>query len=405
MRIRIQHIILLGVSLLFSISFALIVQVEKPISVTLKTTQKKYQAGEKIVLDFAYDTTLTFQLFLKNSYGSTLLSSSSGQFTIPEYLARKRGRLDYFLIQDTKCVYKGHLSIGTNLDTLVELETYIGPPSIVAGDRDYTMHVIAPTDRYDNPLPDSTKVIFKHQFLGTEKAYEELTKDLIGWRNIFAYEKKGKLLVSSQIGGTDSKEFSVEIFPALPEDFVINSFREHKYADGNQIITFSTGIVRDEFDNIVADGTMVNFVIKNQGGTLLKAQGTTVNGIALGKVLHPSYKDTWQIQAFVDGIAKSNTISVVFDAVLEDFEVSFDAGNREIVVGPLRSFMEQLIPDGALVKLEIYKDNKRIETKVKTSFEGEVKFILAEGFYPPGDYNFDISSLGVTKTFKNVTLQ
>ncbi|SHJ62782.1 Ig-like domain-containing protein [Aquimarina spongiae] len=405
MRIRIRHIILMGFSLLFSISFALLVQVEKPVQVTLKTTQKKYQAGDKIMLDFAYDSTLTFQLFLKNSYGSTLLTSSSGQFIIPEYLAKKRGTLDYFLIHNSKCVFKGDISIHANSDTLVELETYIGPPSIVAGDRDYTMHVVAPTDRYDNPLPDSTKVKFKHQFLGAEKEYEELTKDLIGWRNIFAYEKKGKLLVSSQIGETDSKEFSVEIYPALPEDFAIESFREHNYADGNQIITFSTGIVRDEFDNIVANGTMVNFVIKNQEGTLLKAQGTTVNGIALGKVLHPSYEDVWQVQAFVNGIAKSNTISVVFEAVLEDFEVDFDTSNREIVVGPLRSFMEQIIPDGALVKLEIYKDNKRIETKVKTSFEGEVRFILAEGFYPTGDYDFDISSLGVTKTFKNITLQ
>ncbi|MCK8521331.1 Ig-like domain-containing protein [Aquimarina sp. D1M17] len=371
----------------------------------LKTTQKTYEAGDNIIIDFERDTTLAAQLFLKSSYGSTMITSSTGEFVVPDYFSRKKGRLDYYLVQEGECLYQGVIDIEAKSKTKIQLETYVGPPSIVAGGEDYTMHVVVPSDIYDNPIADSTKIWLKHQFLGLEKEYEEVTKDLISWKNIFSYSKKGKLLISSQIAEIHSKEFTVEIYPSLAQNFKIYSFREHEYADGNQVTTFTSDVIKDSFGNIVSDGTMVNFVIKNSEGSLLTTQGTTVNGIVTAKLLHPDHADSWEISAFIDGIAESEILEITFDGVLDDFEVSFDMYQREIVVGPLTSFMGQIIPDGAIVKLEIYTNNELIETKVKTSFEGRVKFVLEEGFYPDGEYDFRIKSMGIAKWFKNRVLQ
>ena len=197
----------------------------------------------------------------------------------------------------------------------------------------------------------------------------------------------------------------MEIFPSLPENFEIKSSRKHAYADGNQITEFITSILKDEHGNIVSDGTLVEFVIKNANGFMLQTQGSTINGQAIGKILHPNHKDTWQIKAYVMGMAESNVLTIDYIQVLDDFDVKFENNNREITIGPLVSFMEQLIPDGALVKLDIFKDAKKIDTKIETSSDGMVKFWLEEGFYVSGDYDIQIKALGIQKEYKNITLK
>lgn len=405
MSIKSQHIILLGLVLTFCIGFTMMVNVSESPKVTLQTTQKVFEAGDEIPLDFEYKGNIQTQLLLKSSYGSTVLSSATGKYTIPKYVAKKKGRLQYVLFHNSKRIFEGYLVITSKSTSAIDLESYIGPPSIVAGGTDYTMHVVIPADIYDNPLADDTPMVFKHQFLGIEKENVHYTKDMIGWKNTFSYDKKGKVLLSSEIGDINSKEFTVDVFSALPEDFEIFGFREHQYADGNQVTKFTTEVIKDQYNNIISDGTMVSFVIKNTKGAILTSNGVTVNGIATAKVLHPDHKDSWEVKAFINGIAESNTLTFDFDPVLKDFEVDFSSDNRRITVGPLTSFMEQLIPNGALVKLEVYKEGKELETKMKTSSDGKVVYILEAGFFPSGSYDIVITSLGVEKTVKNVNLE
>lgn len=411
MKLKRKHIALLvlgSLACILSLAFRATLKKSDEVSATLLTKEKIVEAGNTVVLDFKLNTPAKTELFVHSSFGSTIIQSDTlekAQFTIPEFISKKKGKISYTLVSRSRILFQGEIDIIPNTQTKVHLESYIGPPSIIAGGEDYTMQIVIPTDSYDNPLPDSTAVLIKHQFLDIEKERVLHSKDMVGWANIFSYTSSGRMLLFSKVGKTISKEFSVEIFPSLPENFEIKSSRKHAYADGNQITEFITSILKDEHGNIVSDGTLVEFVIKNANGFMLQTQGSTINGQAIGKILHPNHKDTWQIKAYVIGMAESNVLTIDYIQVLDDFDVKFENNNREITIGPLVSFMEQLIPDGALVKLDIFKDAKKIDTKIETSSDGMVKFWLEEGFYVSGDYDIQIKALGIQKEYKNITLK
>ena len=80
----------------------------------------------------------------------------------------------------------------------------------------------------------------------------------------------------------------------------------------------------------------------------------------------------------------------------------FSKNNRAITVGPLQTFMNQLIPDGALVKLHIYEAEKLVETKTETSNKGYAIFKLSSEFYTEDNYKFIIETLGISKKFENI---
>ena len=121
-------------------------------------------------------------------------------------------------------------------------------------------------------------------------------------------------------------------------------------------------------------------------------------------MIHPDYKTQWSIKAYVDGMAESDSITLNYEQVIEDFEVNLSKNNRDITVGPLQSFMQQMIPDGLHVKLKIYQNEKLINTITKTSFNGYVNFKLKPAIYNNGTYNFSIETAGLSKEFKSKEL-
>lgn len=407
MKLKQQHIIFLLPILLISIGFSIFSLSSTDIVVALQTKQVNFKAGDVIALRFTTNKN-ELQLYCHGSYGTTIIDSDEEKdeiiFAIPEHFTRKRGVLDYTLVHKTNVVYEGKINIQNNIAKETKLETYIGPPDIIAGGKDYTMIVVVPTDFYDNPIADSTAVKIKHQFLDIEKEEILFSKDFIAWDRIFSFDKSGRILASNEVNSITSKEFAVEVFPANARDFVITSQRRHAYGDGNQITTFITSVIRDRYDNIISDGTLITFFVKNMKGMILKTNGITLNGIAKGKLLHPDHTDQWEVKAYVTGIAESNMLSLTYEKSIEDFEVNFGNKNRTITIGPLQSFMGQLIPDGAVVKCVVIKEGQPIETKIKTSSNGFVKFIVTEGFYPSGIYDFRIEGVGVYKEFNGVAL-
>jgi hypothetical protein len=158
--------------------------------------------------------------------------------------------------------------------------------------------------------------------------------------------------------------------------------------------------VRDENNNIVSDGTYVKFFITNADGNLLKTAGMTIDGVATANMIHPDHAEIWNIKAYVTGISESNTISLTYEQVIQDFTVTFSENNRVVTVGPLQSFMKQLIPDGLQVTLTISQDGKILETYIKESRDGFVNFELNSNIFSNGNYDLEISTAGISRTFK-----
>jgi len=387
-------------------SFAVIQSSDMTNPIQLLTTQTDYNVGYPVVLEFTASEGEKPLLYCSNSYGSTLVSAKAKndtlQYVIPYNMTKKIGVVNWIVLDKNKSA-AGKFNINPKAE-VATMETYIGPPSIEAGGTDYTMLVVIPTDSLDNPVPTNTKVDAKFQFLNSEEKDAIFTKNLISYKNIYSKKESGRMLVSSESLGVNSKEFTINVWAAIPTDFKIMAKRPHNYADGNQVTTFNTSVIKDKQNNVVSDGTFVTFFITNGSGNILKTTGATIEGIAYAKIIHPDFKDNWSIKAYVDGMAESDTITLNYQSVIEDFEVAFANKNREILVGPLQSFMKQMIPDGLHVKLLIYKDNLLVDTITKTAFNGYVTFNLKPAIYKNGSYNFNIETAGIHKTFNNKKL-
>ena len=404
MLLKRTYIFVLGLILLSS--FAIVQHNDATNPIQLVTTQTDYNVGKPIVLKFTASEGEKPLLYCSNSYGSTLVSATAKegtlQYIIPENIIKKIGVVNWIVLDKNKSA-AGQFNIIPKAE-VATMETYIGPPSIEAGGTDYTMLVVIPTDSLDNPVPTNTKVNARFQFLASEENDDIFTNNLIAWRNINSKRESGRMLVSSESLGINSKEFTINVWAAIPTDFKISAKRPHNYADGNQVTTFNTSVIKDKQDNVVSDGTFVTFFITNDHGNILKTTGTTIEGVAHAKIIHPDFKDNWSIKAYVDGMAESDTITLSYQSVIEDFDVAFTNKNREILVGPLQSFMEQMIPDGLHVKLLIYKDNVLIDTIIKTSFNGYVTFNLKPAVYQNDTYSFSVETAGINKTFNNKKL-
>lgn len=365
----------------------------------LLTTQTDFEVGSSVILKFSSSTTKSV-LYCSNSYGSTLVNpifeDDMLQYHIPQHMSNKIGVINWQLINNTQSL-SGQINMKPKAEAAT-METYIGPPSIEAGETDYGMVVVIPTDSLDNPISYNSSVQVKHQFLDSEQTDVVFTNNFIAYKNIYSYKESGRILVSSSAMNTNSKEFTIDATAAIPTNFNIAYNRSHQYADGNQITTFSTSIIKDKLNNVVSDATYVLFLIEDDKGNILQTSGTTINGVASAKMIHPDKASIWTVKAFVEGMAESNAISLNYKQVIEDFTVSFSEDGRTITVGPIKSFMQQIIPDGLQVKLKVYADKTIMESEMKTSNNGFVVFKLKPETVNKGTYNIMVEVAGIKKS-------
>jgi len=401
-----------GIKLHITLSFLMLFfianaqQLENSSLYRLLSTNTEFEAGSEIVLSFSGVYKVMPRLYISNSYGTTLLDPEYDtlkvSFIVPQTFAKKAGIVHWKMISH-KIALSGNFNIIPKKEVSA-LETYIGPPSINAGEVDYSMLVVIPTDSFDNPIANNTLVNTKHQFLQEQVTSQIYTKNLIAHQNIYAPKKSGRMLVASECLGRNSSEFTVDVMPAIPTNFEIFSERPHEYADGNQMTTLYTSTIKDAYNNLMADGTYVSFIITNGEGYILKTSGTTIKGVATAKMIHPDHQDQWKIKAFITGMAESNSIVLNYQQVLKDFEIAFSANHRKLTIGPLQSFMEQLIPDGLSVKISIYKNEELVDRLLKTSRKGYVNFYLKPDVIPNEVYTIKIETAGLVKTFKKKLL-
>lgn len=397
------------IALLFATLFLFVFAVSKTnntaASFKLLNSQETFVAGKSITLAFFSSSKIaTADLFIIHTYGKTLLKStnSNGQllFKIPTIYSLKTGVVNWYLLQNKKTATTGSFRISPNNKTATLLENYLGPTTILTGQEHFTMIVAIPTDSYDNPNEDGTGVLIKDQFLNDIQITSKKTKSFIAWKNIHSRTTVGKILVSSECGETNSQELETDIKPSIGENFSISFSRNHKFADGNQITKLETSIIRDQFGNLVGDGTLVTFQITTKSNILLKTYATTINGIAIAQLLHPDHEDTYKVKGYITGIAESEPIKISYTALIREFPYQFLEKNREITVGPLKSFMNQIVPDGIKVELKIFHHNHLIETKIIESSKGVATFFLLAPFYKEKEYQFEITALGVTQKTK-----
>lgn len=338
--------------------------------IELLQSKEEYFAGDDITLSFSKILDSVPNLYFSNSYGSIMINPITNNhkttYIIPEYMSQKSG-WNYWQLTHNHQNTKGRFYIHP-IKKVNKIETYLGPPSIEVGDIDYAMFVTIPLDKYNNPMTKNTPVNIQQKHLNDYQQNTVPFNGMIAYKIINSHPKAGRTFVSSECLNETSKEYTLEIVPAGPTNFKIDSQRVHDYGDGNQITKFYTSIIKDRYENIVADGTAVTFRILNNKGMYLQTFGTTINGVATAQMVHPDHKDTWNIKAFVDGFSESNNITLTYKNAVQDFDIAFNTNNKTLTVGPFKSFMKQTLPDGLMVQLELF-ENDKISHKINLQTE------------------------------------
>ncbi|MFY7729102.1 MAG: hypothetical protein ACOVRN_06280 [Flavobacterium sp.] len=339
-------------------------------------------------------------LLLKSSYGTTIVpavyKNNAITYTVPKFFSRKTGLVQWKFITDKGLLKKGFFYIDPET-RVTHVENYLGPRSMLTGDRHYTMMVAAPTDKFDNPKPEGTPVAIKSQFLNNISFTTYPVKHFIAWKRIYAPEKSGKLLTSIACGGEESKETETDVYPNLPVDFTIGYRRNHKFADGNQLTTLATSEIRDKFGNVVADGTLVLFEVITLRNKVLKTYGATISGVAEAKILAPERYDSYTVKAFVNGMGESRPIHINYFPIKVNINYAFTQNNRLLKVGEINSFMGQMAPDGTMVTVTVFYKNKKIAVLEEYTSKGFAVYKLPKEAYPEKEYEFEIRVLGNLK--------
>ncbi|MGB5361152.1 MAG: hypothetical protein WBN27_14525 [Eudoraea sp.] len=355
---------------------------------------RKTKAGKPVTLQFSISGKGIPLLIVSNTLGTTVVkgirSDGKVSYPFPSEFTRKSGTCHWSLVHNKVVLDKGKIEI-LNTEASVQMETYIGPRNIYAGQKDYTMLVAVPTDIYDNPVAEGTELTIHTQFMDTKESFKVTTGHLIGWQRITSREKASRLFINTSSQGITSRELAVDIHPSQATPFTIAYERSHSHADGNQVITFSTSTIRDRHDNSISDGTTVIFMVTTSEGIKLKTQGNTINGVARAFMLHPDRAVNWKVQGFVLGAANSPQITVDFKPAVTAYEVEFLKETNTLQIGPVYGYLGQQQPDGTPVAIEMYNSREnRVHTIPGILGNGFCTIVLPWEHQSPGIYRLQI---------------
>ncbi|MBT8234802.1 MAG: hypothetical protein KJO04_01295 [Bacteroidia bacterium] len=361
-------------------------------------------AGDPGRLAFLGPDGIDAYLQLDNSYGSVVLSPNSKErglvFFLPDPITQVAGLCTWKLIHKNQVVFNGDLSILPHTESGIRMESYLGPKDIIAGDSGKAMVVSIPTDPFDNPLPDGTPVRIEERFKGATESIIDSLHHLISWRRIKPETRSGRIFVKTIAGSSPSIEMYTDVSSGAGTDFEISYERNHDFADGNQVIRLKTSVIKDRFENTVTDGTLVTFHIESGEGASLYTNATTVNGIAVAKIVHPEVASQWKLTAIIAGVASSNTLELNFNSAVEEFEAAFSAENQILSIGPINGFMGQLVPDFTPAVITVSYGDGRNERMTVYTRDGYAKLDVTSLISESPPIQFEIRILGRTKTTK-----
>ncbi|PRP66229.1 hypothetical protein [Nonlabens agnitus] len=337
-----------------------------------------------------------FKLIVSGTYGSTISRPEKKDdkwfFQIPPSISKRAGVVQWDLVLEDLIIQKGEFQLLPDTKNLCALENYLGPRSIVANVRDYTMLVAIPTDSLDNMLPDDTQVFLKHQFKNKINTTPFALEKGFAWQRIPSPLSTGRISTGSTLDQISSTELVADVFPDVAVDFQLSLDQNHSYADGNEISTFKTSQITDEHGNVMTDGTLVKFFMSDANGSQWQTMASTINGYAFAKAIHPQTPTTWTVKALIQGIAESPDLIVTFKSIIDDIPVEMQ-NNDTIVVGPLTSYLGQIIPDGIQVTIDFQG-----ETQILFTEKGMATITFESAINENAEMT--IATLGLTKTSK-----
>ncbi|NNF22186.1 MAG: hypothetical protein HKN67_09600, partial [Saprospiraceae bacterium] len=210
----------------------------------------------------------------------------------------------------------------------------------------------------------------------------------------------GKVLAHITHGESGSTQRSINVVASDPENFKLNHERIFPYANSTEPVRLFTSTIRDRYGNIVADGTLVEFIVNGSDNSKIVTSGMTINGMAEVELPAPIKPVKWKIQAFITAFSYSKVIQLYWSSAIEQLPASYNEDSKILIVGPLKSRFNNLMPDGTVVNVT-YKDQTDTLEYFIGARSGMAIIDLSNHDMQSGLYSLNIESCGLEIKLEN----
>ena len=291
-------------------------------------------------------------------------------------------------------------------DPVEPVTPLIGGRSIIADGAHWSMVVGVPFDVFGNPVADGTPIRIQALHPGDhlEEKQVEVSHGL-GWMKVFSGTQAGRTIISIQAGGAHGPEGDLSEVPGWPVDFSINPPPAQLPADGRQLITLSTSILRDKYNNILPDGTLVTFQVESSLGDRRVIPTFTIGGVAEAPLQAANQPEILNVWATLYGVESPHLqIGFTPGPAVGTFPLaaSIDAQNQSIILqaGPLLGALGQYVPDGTVVLFRLTDQTGQYEWLSGVASDGHAQAELRLSSLVAGNYPIEAwagSGHGITQ--------
>ncbi|MEM7799570.1 MAG: hypothetical protein AAF633_10300 [Chloroflexota bacterium] len=323
-------------------------------------------------------------LSLTGSYGIWLFESqfSNGRavFEIPSEKTTQAGWV-------TAAAKAGGETLKTHLELVAgpptePLTPRVGPKTITADQKSWSLITVIPFDKYANPVKDGTQVTFSIAHPGNviEEIQQE-TSYLLAWSRIYARDIAGKTFIAAQSGDAFGKEIIMNQTAGWPIPFSLSNEPERVPADGLRLTQVRSERIVDRFGNVLPDGTLVTFIVEDESGRQRNLPTQTVGGFAIIDVQAPLRPERLKVTATVFAI-ESEPLFIDFDPgpavglfpIVMKEGIEQYQGSMVFTAGPLLGERDQFIPDATPVLFILEHETGVVKEERVLSFDGRAVF-------------------------------
>ena len=274
----------------------------------------------------------------------------------------------------------------------------VGPRSVAADGEHETMALAVPFDDYGNPVAEGTPLTLRILHPGDQLEQQTLTvTHLLAWGWVSSSTRAGRAVVSAAVGDAHGPDTTYDEVPTWPAPFGLSASPPNLPADGRQLLTLRTDLIRDRFGNAMTDGTLVTFVVELAGSEPRFIPAYTVDGAAEAQLQAPIAPGTVTVRATLYGV-ESRPLTIRFAAgpavgtIAVKAQVNARDGFVTLSAGPLLGALNQFVPDGTPVEFTLAGPGGARQQLTALSETGRASIDLRLSDLPSGSYSVQVSA-------------
>jgi hypothetical protein len=339
------------------------------------------------------------RLVAVGSYGPRIyqgaFDGAQARFVLPGEDTRQSGYMSLTAISGEAIGETGlTITAGAMVEPVVPL---VGSRAIPADGEHWSMVVVVPSDVYGNPAPDGTEVSLRALHPGNRVEDKTVqVNHLLAWQRLFSGTQAGHTIITAAVGDAHGPESDLLEVAGWPQPFSLTNEPTTLPADGRQLMKLRSSVIRDKFDNVIPDGTLVTILVKEGGELKRSLPAYTLGGIAETTLQAPSQPGVIEVYGVVYGM-EGQHLQITFTAgpAVDVFPVNVvkDPVNRvvRLEAGPLLGALGQFIPDGTPVVFRLTDSRGQRQLLTASALGGRASFELRLVNLLPGAYSVEAS--------------